>query len=204
MGYHSSAATAFLLTMFNVRLGWWIGNPRKNLWRNSDPHFGIAYLLNDLIGSSNIDSEYVCLSDGGHFDNMGIYELIRRRCTHITLCDAEEDAGGICEGLANAVRRCRIDFGVEITINTDPVTKKASTGFPLAHHVLSGQIRYPGETRPSGTLTYIKTSLDGNEPADVKEYYLKNPLFPQQPTSDQFFTEEQFESYRKLGYCSVP
>ncbi|WP_426667928.1 patatin-like phospholipase family protein [Mucilaginibacter sp. McL0603] len=202
MGYHSSPATAFLLTMFNVRLGWWIGNPRLSTYKNSDPTLGVAYLVSDLIGKSDINSRYVCLSDGGHFDNMGLYELIRRRCTHITLVDAEEDKDDAFEGLANAIRRCRIDFGVEITVDTSQITTKNALGLNSVH-VTNGTISYPGDKTPSGTITYVKATLTGDETTDIRQYQSKNDLFPQQPTSDQFFTEEQFESYRQLGYLSI-
>jgi len=203
MGYHSSAATAFLLTVFNVRLGWWIGNPRTSKWRSADPWAGIIYLIKDLAGRSDITSEYVCLSDGGHFDNMGLYELVRRRCRYILLCDAEEDEKTTCEGLANAMRRCRIDFGVEISIDTKKITKKNSeTGFCKAH-LAKGEIWYPGDLKPSGTLIYVKTSLTSKESVDIREYFLANPAFPQQSTGDQFFDESQFESYRQLGYQSI-
>ena len=203
MGYHSSSATAFLLTMFNVRLGWWMGNPRLNTYNRSDPDFGVAYLVSDLIGKSDIESQFVCLSDGGHFDNMGLYELIRRRCKHVTLCDAEEDPDATCEGLANAIRRCRIDFGVYINLDTKGITdKNKDTGFCTTHRA-EGTITYPGDIEPSGTILYIKTALTGTEPADIREYHMNNHEFPQQPTSDQFFTEEQFESYRLLGYYAA-
>ncbi|GGN12230.1 hypothetical protein GCM10010967_55290 [Dyadobacter beijingensis] len=202
MGYHSSAATAFLLSVFNVKLGWWLGNPRTEQWQKSEPTQGLAYLVFDLIGKSDMSSDFVNLSDGGHFDNMGLYELVRRRCHQIIVCDAEEDNTSLCEGLAMAVRRCRIDFGVEIDIDTSPITSKdANTGL-CRSHVATGTIKYPGNVTP-GTLIYIKTALNGDESADIREYKMQNPKFPQQPTSDQFFTEEQFESYRKLGYHSI-
>lgn len=197
MGYHSSAATAFLLTVFNVRMGWWMGNPRRDTWTKSDPELGLAYIVNDLIGKSNIDSDYVCLSDGGHFDNMGLYELIRRRCTYIILSDAEEDQKASCEGLANAIRRCRIDFGTQILIDTKPATVDRNC------HVVKGKIQYPGDDVPSGTLIYIKTVLTGNESPDIKEYAMGHPTFPNESTGDQFFDEAQFESYRQLGYHSL-
>ncbi|WP_205748314.1 patatin-like phospholipase family protein [Dyadobacter bucti] len=201
MGYHSSSLTAFLLTVFNVRLGWWIGNPRLKTWKKPEPPSGLAYIVKDLIGKSDVDSNYVNLSDGGHFDNMGLYELIRRRCSTIILGDAEEDSGATCEGLANAIRRCRIDFGVEITIKTDGITVKDElTKFSKAH-IAEGDIKYPeGWT---GKLIYIKSALTGDESTDIREYNLQNPAFPQQSTGDQFFDEAQFESYRKLGYHSV-
>jgi len=204
MGYHSSPATAFLLTIFNLRLGRWVGNPRKAHWQQSDPQFGLLYLVKDLIGESDSSSDFVCLSDGGHFDNMGIYELVRRRCRYILLCDAEEDEDAICEGLANAIRRCRIDFGVQITINIELITKKDPVTKYSAEHMVTGHIWYPDDPagKPSGTLVYVKTSITGNESVDVREYLKTNDGFPQQSTADQFFDESQFESYRELGYSS--
>lgn len=201
MGYHSAPATAFLLTIFNVRLGWWLGNTRRKTWKKSDPPLGLLQLINDLTGKSNTASKFISLSDGGHFDNMGIYELIRRRVNYILLCDAEEDAAFTCEGLANAIRRCRIDFGVEINIDVSDITDRDKDGFSKRHAV-KGTILYPEDEpgEPSGTLVYIKSSLCGNEPVDIREYHLGNPVFPHQSTGDQFFDESQFESYRKLGY----
>ncbi|QPH41800.1 patatin-like phospholipase family protein [Pedobacter endophyticus] len=203
MGYHTSAPTAFLLTMFNVRLGRWIGNPRLQQWENSDPGSGLAYLLYDMGAKSDIDKDYVCLSDGGHFDNMGIYELIRRRCHYVLLCDVEEDVNASCEGLANAIRRCRIDFGVEIDINLEPLTLiDEKTGRVEAQSV-TGTIHYPGDQKPSGTIVYLKSSILSTQSVDVRQYYLANGSFPQQSTGDQFFDEAQFESYRKLGYDAI-
>ncbi|SHH56672.1 patatin-like phospholipase family protein [Flavobacterium defluvii] len=200
-GYHSSAPMAFLLTIFNVRLGWWIGNTRRDRWKDSDPRFGLVYLIRDLIGKSDINKDYVCLSDGGHFDNMGLYELIRRRCNYIILGDGEQDQDVACEGLANAIRRCRIDFGVEIVFhNFEDITKLAEKS--KKKHIIKGDIIYPG-TKTRGTLIYIKATLTGDEPIDIREYALANPDFPQQSTADQFFDEAQFESYRKLGYHSI-
>jgi hypothetical protein len=198
-GYHSSSSMAFLLTLFNVRLGWWIGNPRREKWKNAEPRFGLMYLIQDLIGKSDINTNYVCLSDGGHFDNMGLYELIRRRCHYIILGDGEQDDDASCEGLANAIRRCRIDFGVEIELILSPITEKGKH----AKHLVKGTIKYPGSDEPEGTLIYIKTSLIGNESVDIRQYALANKTFPQQSTGDQFFDEAQFESYRKLGYQSI-
>ncbi|KRD10612.1 hypothetical protein ASE21_13035 [Flavobacterium sp. Root901] len=200
-GYHSSAPLAFLLTLFNVRLGWWLGNTRREKWKNPDPTFGLIYLIRDLVGKSDINKNYVCLSDGGHFDNMGLYELIRRRCSYIILGDGEQDQDIACEGLANAIRRCRIDFGVEIVFdNFEDITKLVEKS--KKKHIIKGEIIYP-DTKTKGTLIYIKATLTGDEPIDIREYALSNPDFPQQSTADQFFDEAQFESYRKLGYHSI-
>jgi hypothetical protein len=202
-GHHSSAATAFLLTVFNVRLGWWIGNPRLGSWQRSDPSMGLVYVLKDLVGKTDIDSNYVCLSDGGHFDNMGLYELIRRRCKYIILGDAEQDMKTSCEGLANAIRRCRVDFGVEISAVGNPWVVSGQPGSSAMSHVTEFKIQYPFGEKIEGKLVYIKSTFTGDEPIDIREYKMQNLEFPQQSTADQFFDEAQFESYRKLGYHSL-
>ncbi|GAB3909239.1 hypothetical protein GCM10028803_46480 [Larkinella knui] len=199
-GYHSSTATAFLLTVFNVQLGRWIGNPRKCTWQLADPGFGLGYIVNNLVGKTNTRNDFIALSDGGHFDNMGLYEMVRRRCAFIVVCDAEQDDQFTCEGFANAIRRCRIDFGAEIVINLASITERAHHRFSAANYAL-GDIFYAGNKENTGKLLYIKSSLvDRNIPFDVQEYASKNETFPHQSTGDQFFDEEQFESYRKLGF----
>ncbi|MGM9508812.1 patatin-like phospholipase family protein [Larkinella sp. GY13] len=200
-GAHSSPVTAFLMTVFNARLGWWLGNPRGEDWQHSDPRSGLAYLIYDLISKTSTSQDFVCLSDGGHFDNMGLYELIRRRVRLIILGDAEQDNQFTCEGLANAIRRCRVDFGVEITIDVNKIThRNDKPNFSTKHYAL-GEIWYPEDQKnqPSGRLIYLKSSLTKDIPVDIREYAIKNPDFPHQSTADQFFNEPQFESYRRLG-----
>ena len=202
MGYHSSAPIGFLLTMFNIRLGWWFGNPVRSTWKRSDPLMGLSYLVKDLVAKSDVSSKYISVSDGGHFDNMGLYELVRRRCTYILVCDGEGDPDVICEGLAMAIRRCYIDFGATIKLDiTDIVTKNKDTSYSLKH-LAEGTITYAGHAQPTGRIVYIKTTLTANTAPDIREYAKSNPEFPQQSTVDQFFDEAQFESYRKLGYSS--
>ena len=88
-GYHSSPSVAFLLTVFSVRLGSWFQNPRRpEVWRKPGPAHGLKPLLSELFGLSNDRSDFVYLSDGGHFEGLGIYELVRRRCRFIVACDA--------------------------------------------------------------------------------------------------------------------
>jgi hypothetical protein len=198
MGYHSSPAASFLMTMFNARLGWWMGNPRdKYNWLRSSPRRGLLYLLNELFGLTNDHTHFVNLSDGGHFENLGIYELVRRRCRYIIACDAEQDDALNFNGLGNAIRKCRMDLGVEISVRATRIQPSGGAVHSSVHCVV-GDIQYPnGET---GTLLYLKASVTGDEPADVLEYKARQPAFPHHSTiGDQFFDESQFESYRKLG-----
>jgi len=215
MGYHSSSALAFLMTVFDVRLGWWAGNPRhKYTWKHSGPQLGIFYLLLELFGSANDETQYVYLSDGGHFENLGIYELVRRGCRLILACDAGEDAQYQFEDLGNAIRKCRIDLGVDIELcvkDLQPVAEKKDGPKWSPCHCSVGIIHYEmlDASKEPGLLIYLKASLTSDEPSDVLEYKNLHPTFPHDTTANQFFTESQFESYRKLGehivgHCGKP
>ncbi|MEO8629989.1 MAG: hypothetical protein ABI612_18075 [Betaproteobacteria bacterium] len=201
MGYHSSPAVAFLLTVFNVRLGWWMQNTSNaSVWRTPGPHWGFNYLFKELAGATDENSDYVYLSDGGHFDNLGVYELVRRRCRFIIACDAGCDGDFGFEDLGNVVRKCKIDLGITIDIDTRPIVPDPQTGKSVQHCVV-GTIDYSadGGEPMEGYLLYIKPSLTGNEPLDVCQYAKVNATFPHEATSDQWFGESQFESYRQLG-----
>ncbi len=203
MGYHSSPTVAFLLTFFNVRLGWWLGNPGKagdHTYNRSCPEFAVGPLLAEAFGLTDAQSRYVYLSDGGHFDNLGLYEMVLRRCHCIVVSDAGADPDLKFQDLGNAIRKIRIDLGVDIDINLERLRRQESTGQTSGHHGV-GTIHYsrvdPGAE--DGILIYLKPSLTGEEPVDVLEYASKHESFPHEPTTDQFFDESQFESYRQLG-----
>ena len=202
MGYHSSPAVTALLTFFNLRLGAWIQNPKHvATWGYQWPWWTLCALLSELFGLTNRHSRYVYLSDGGHFENLGVYELVRRHCRYIVAVDAGEDGEYAFEDLGGLIRKCRIDFGVPIEIDVTAIQRQARSGRSRRHYV-TGQIRYDRvdpQAKP-GTLVYIKCSLTGNEPADVLNYAVGHPEFPHESTLDQFFGESQFESYRALGH----
>ncbi len=201
MGYHTSSALAFLLTLFNVRLGRWCSNPREENWRELSPTFGGGYLLRELFGLTDYRSDFVYLSDGGHFENLAIYELVRRRCRYIIASDAGQDPQITFEDLGNAIRKCYTDLGIRIDIDAVPLRPEAGSRYSRQHCVV-GTIHYEevDENESPGTLVYIKASLSGNEPTDILQYAAYESAFPHQSTSDQWFDETQFESYRKLGF----
>src|SRR6185503_16849303 len=142
MGYHSTPAFALLMGVFNIRLGRWVGNPHstegnENTWQKTGPKVALFHLLREVFGLTDKASGYVYLSDGGHFENLGIYELVRRRCRYIIACDAGADPRYGFEDLGNAIRKCRTDLGVEIDLD---VRQIAATVAPrwraLGRHAL--------------------------------------------------------------------
>ena len=196
MGYHSSPAVTFLLTLFDARLGWWLPNPSHAMRPQADstPFFG-RWLIAEMFGRTHDGGKYVHLSDGGHFENLGIYELVRRCCRFILSVDAGADPERGFADLGNAVQKCRVDFGVDIHVDVSALRPQAD-GRSLRSCAV-GSIDYPDGSR--GTLLYVKPTLTGEEPTDVQHYASAHPSFPHEPTADQYFDEAQFESYRRLG-----
>lgn len=207
MGQYTTRAVSFLLTIFCVRLGWWFGNPRdKKCWESGSPRSSWKALVNELTGSTNEDQCEVYLSDGGHFDNLGVYELVHRRCRLIIASDAGADLSYACNDLASLIEKCRVDFATEIEIDlteifpTLPLPPDGGPTLRLSKSPFAvGKISYPDGSQ--GILIYIKPSLNANLPKDVLAYARLQQTFPHQSTMDQFFDENQFESYRELGFA---
>ncbi len=195
-----SKALNFLMTLFNLRLGRWCGNPLRSRWQTSGPGVGLFCLLSELLGATDASANYVHLTDGGHFENLGLYELVRRRCHLIVVVDASADGGFSFADLGNAIRRCYVDLGIEIDINVCNIDTNQD-GFSTEQCV-AGRILY-GKADPQaadGTLLYIKPSLSGKETAEVLNHRKADPDFPHQTGFGHWFDENRFESYRALGY----
>jgi hypothetical protein len=207
MGYYTtSPLISLLLTFFNVRLGWWLGNPGgagQKTYQMPGPRYSIAPILYEALGLTNDKNKYVYLTDGGHFENLAVYEMVLRRCLIIVASDGAQDGDYRFSDLGNAVRKIRIDLGIPIEFPSVPIglSSIGNDGKPNTYWAL-GRIRYScvdGADAEDGILLYIKPAVYGEEPRDVLEYKENYPAFPHQSTGDQFFDEPQFESYRILA-----
>ena len=200
MGANSQPALAMLMTIFNIRLGRWCPNPAGTDWRRASPRSNLAWLIAEATGNTNESSSYVYLSDGGHFENTAVYELVRRRCSHIVMVDAGADPTRAFEDVGNLIRKCRVDLAAEIDLNIADLYAlpggRSKAGF------ITGTVTYAaGPGRATGKILLIKPTLGEAlaEPADIYNYARGDGTFPQQTTLDQWFDESQFESYRFLG-----
>jgi hypothetical protein len=213
MGYHSSISLSFLLTFFNVRLGVWLGNPKlgqgpRAAYTHTGPHYAVTSLLRELFGLTTDKSPYVYLSDGGHFEDLGLYEMVRRRCKYIVIVDGDQDAAHGFADLGNAVRKIWIDLGVQIIFEASPLlAADKDAKLDEIPYLAVGKIKYLSDDRdaagkaPEGHILYIKPVVRGDEhAADVIAYKRAYPAFPAQSTAEQWFDESQFESYRRLGH----
>ena len=249
MGYNSSPLVTLLMTFFNARLGWWLPNPiwpvlkaesangdtpltspvtlgsilkqsgEANFLRRSSPLCALFILIYEALGRTDDKYKWIELTDGGHFENLGLYEMVLRRCRYIVVVDADADSNFEFEDLGNAIRKVEIDLGVPIRFPGYP------DGLPMKHRMdrsnhycALGDILYTRvdkapdssgkdkdgdkdkqEDIVDGKLLYIKPCLNGSEPLGVRAYANAHPKFPHEATINQFFNEPQFESYRNLG-----
>ena len=209
MGYHSSPAVTFLMALFNVRLGWWLPNPGakgKGYYTSTGPGWALGPYLAEMFGRTQDDRRFVYLSDGGHFENLGLYEMVRRRCRYIVVSDASQDKDFKFGSLGDAVRKIGIDLGIRVEmIGLDALKKRSeerqTPGEKGPYHAM-GLIHYAdvdGDGVGDGILLYIKPGLHWVESAGVQNYASTHPTFPHESTGNQWFTESQFESYRRLG-----
>jgi hypothetical protein len=219
MGSSSIRALTPTLALLNVRLGYWLKNPRYvdarvRPQRRSTP----LYFWSEISGRLYENSDSVYLTDGGHIENLGVYELLRRRCKVIIAVDAEADAPMNFSSLMTLQRYARIDLGIRIDLPWTPIRertralmarnadKAGDPSSPEEHedslrdhvHVAIGTIDYGNEEK--GYLVYVKSSLTGDENDYIRDYARRNDRFPHETTGDQFFSEEQFEVYRALGF----
>ena len=226
MGYFSpSVFVTFVLTFFNARLGWWLGNPGvhgADTFYRSHPQSALSPILDEAFGLTNDENPYILLSDGGHFENLGLYEMILRRCRHIIVVDGSADPSGSYDDLGGAVRKIRIDFGIPIEFSSPfPIISRPESEKGKGNYFAVGDIHYEAVDDPNdlqgydhttadgkherrnrltGKLVYIKPAIYDKEPRDIFNYAKGDPTFPHESTADQFFDEPQFESHRMLGF----
>ncbi len=207
-GVVTNRALGFLMVLFNIRLGYWVPNPSEIGNERSGPirrllgyyNPGPSYLYLELFGLLGDGGRCVNVSDGGHIENLGVYELLRRHCRLIIASDAEHDPNYSFEGLARLQMMARVDLGIDIRFDPADLKaiRKAEKGGEATQPYAIGMIRYSnGDT---GRLIYLKSCVTGKERVYIKSYRNVNEEFPHQSTGDQFFDETQFECYRGLGY----
>lgn len=208
MGQGDLPLLRMLMGLLNIRLGYWAPNPRRvRSWKNRllfGRVPGAFSAISEWFGQYSLNGKFINLSDGGHFDNIGVYELLRRRCKYIIVADAEADQTMKFQALSYLIRLARIDFNIHIDIDISNLKLDDTTKLSGQHCVM-GTIHYPknesnNNASETGYIFYCKSSLTGDEPAHLNEYRVKNPSFPHQTTADQWFDEQQFEAYRELGY----
>lgn len=215
MGRFTVPAFRFLMAMMNIRLGVWIPNPAFDgkqpidpgkddpprhvwLWRYITRGWyepGALYVLKEGLGLVDLGRRYIYVSDGGHWENLGLTELLRRNCTHIVVVDASGSPG--LGDIARAMAIARAELGVEFEL--DPrVTVPEEDGMAETP-VAVGSFRY--SSGYTGTIFYARSVLWSDAPSDLHLFASREDPFPNHPTSNQFFSGDVFDAYRALGWA---
>lgn len=193
-------------------------------WPKSLPTIrGAGYFYRELLGINNDDARLVQVTDGGHYENLGLVEALRRRCRLIFCVDAGGDAPPLLSSLSDAMRLAEYELGVTIDLNKHgkfsikDLAPGSGKHYPeddalasLNSRITSGTVAYGTINYPSaaglvspqrrtGTLIFAKAVLWENCPEWLLTYAASSPLFPHDPTSDQWFNEAQFAAYTTLG-----
>jgi len=154
-----------------------------------------ALLVKEMLSQLTEKDAWLNLSDGGHAENLAVFELLERECKLIVVGNAEAGTTNPNNGLGILIRMAKTDLGIDIVLNTN--------GFHLNEHLYSrshwavGQILYPSGTE--GKLVVLRASMTGDESVAITEYKERCRMFPFESTTDQFFDLGQFEAYRLLG-----
>lgn len=173
-------------------------------WR---PKFWLFY--REMTSRLNEDSPWINVSDGGHIENLGVYELLRRRCEIIIVGDGEGDGMGAFPGLSCLVRLANIDLGIRIEFQNGDLEKllpldrdgNLKSCDDIAYYAVA-KIHYPSTDNLSaetGYMLYMRSNVGCIQDPVVRSYQKVEPAFPHQTTADQSFDEVQFEAYRRLG-----
>ncbi|MQA60243.1 MAG: hypothetical protein GEU86_01860 [Actinophytocola sp.] len=217
-----------LFALSNVRLGTWLPNPTAAAmmadgtdWRTPCvPRVRrLSYLLREVLGVYPDDAPLVFVSDGGHYENLGLVELLRHGVKLAYCIDASADSPPFAATLAEAITLAREELGIRITL-TDPRDLIPGGAPPLEPEdplaalqgrlsneaVITGTIVYPevkqfddGTEGTTGTLIFAKASLTAEMPYELLSYAVSDPVFPRNGTSDQWFDHGQFDAYHALG-----
>jgi hypothetical protein len=179
---------------FNAGLGAWVINPAFN--HEHRTHWP-SYLLNfaAVLGGHSTSQKWIRLSDGGHFENLGLYELVARKCMDIVVIDAGYDPEYRYEDLAAAVEKCREDFEVEIEFPDLYPQGDRKEAFAR----LDGSVRYPNLEKP-GKITYLKLAVTKHHSTRMRLASALDRQFPHEPTFNQLSTTAFVDSYYQLGY----
>ena len=220
MGKMTMPAVRFLMAMFNLRLGVWLPNPHTSPMRSSPRELrtltplkkdrekkeatfrrwsrpGALYVFREALGQNRLDRRFVYVTDGGHWENLGLVELLRRGCADIVCIDGSGGDAKSFGTLSEAISLARSDLGVDISIDLSDM-RSGEDGMSKVGYAF-GEIAFPDQAKTKGTLVYIRAVLTKSAPEEIASYAMKDKKFPNHPTTDQFFDDERFEAYRELG-----
>jgi hypothetical protein len=208
MGAMTKPYLRMLLTLVNARLGVWLPSPnwiRESRGGAAALRPTFRALFKEMNGANRHDAGFLYVTDGGHWENLGLVELLRRGCTTIYCIDASGDQEETFFTIGQAVSMARSELGVEITVRPDDMRPDPDDpgAYSKADHVI-GTLKFTrvpeGGAPVRGRIAFIKAQVTRDAPWDVRAYKEKDPEFPNHSLLEQMFADQTFEAYRALGH----
>jgi hypothetical protein len=208
MGRFRIGPISMLLAFFNVRLGLWIPNPRYAGTLAAKgvalPRPGLGYLLKEFIGFHDPSDLYLYVTDGGHWENTGLVELLRTRMLDEIVCvDADSGPGNTARSISKAIDLAQLECAASVVLNLDALRSDPTPTPGRDYSVRSvslGLVRRQTEAGERlALLWYCKPALTTDMPPQLLAYREVDPSFPRVSTVNQFFHVAQFAAYRDLG-----
>jgi len=157
----------------------------------------VWWVFREAVGRTQINDRWIYVSDGGHYENLGLVEALRRRPRRLLVLDASGDVQDEFTALGAAVATARMDLQVEIDVDPGPMSTPDDGCAKTS--AIRANARWP---LPNGACTEIifgKLVVTQDLPWDAKSYALQHPEFPLLSTGQQLYGEYDFEAYRILG-----
>jgi hypothetical protein len=160
----------------------------------------IRLLMAEAFGHHRVRTSWLYVTDGGHFENLGLVEALRRGATELFVFDASGDAVTSWNTLGEAIALARAELGVEIDIEPEKMVRDGHVVQPYVH----GTFTYTwDDDRPHGIIHLVKLGVWQGAPWDVQAYASRHPNFPCDSTIQQMYDDEEFEAYRALGRAAT-
>jgi hypothetical protein len=180
------------------------------LYRALQPTLGLLYA--EAAGHTSYRATWMCVTDGGHYDNLGLVEALQRRAelgiTHVLVLDASGDKANTFFTLGGSIALARCDAATEITLDPTEMIYPLEPGMSA---LAQGQVVRPWATgtvtasggAPPSPLVVCKLGWWKTAPWDVCAYAAGHSGYPTESTLDQLYDFAEFDAYRELGWSSV-
>ncbi len=210
MGRMTRPSMRLLLGVADARLGMWLPNPLHRrlrqppssgfwprlYWQLRQP--ALFALAREIVGGLTLHGRWLYVTDGGHYENLGLVEALRRGATEIVVFDASGDTPFSLSTFGEAVETARTDLGVEIRlVRPDALSESGESGCAKA---LAARATATYANGVVASIYLCKAARVADLPPDVKSWADGHPHFPNDSTANQFYGDREFEAYRRLGY----
>jgi hypothetical protein len=209
MGRYTLPSLRFMLAAANIRLGRWIPNPLSERARRlvrerpasrplDRPRMGPGYdeLIPEMLG---ISGSHVLVSDGGHYDNLGLLALLQAKCAHIVCVDASPEPDGAATELIRVLEIAKAELSIDVNIDQGAFLRNSGGMYRSTHAIAT--ITYAD--RSQGRLFVIKLGLSADSPPELKRRAESDKGFPHHSTYKQIYSSERMNAYRSLGYVNA-